>query len=103
YARGLRRPALKRTFNAGGMSEEIWSARCSSHARLLLQNDLARDFGADDFTKLAAILVALHLNLIGAFGLLGDRIGLFFVRLDRRQARVLSHDQHVPCAAVIHR
>jgi len=48
---------------------------------VLLQNQFSRVVRANDFPILAAILVSLHLHLIGAFGLLRDRISLLFVRL----------------------
>ena len=70
---------------------------------LLLEDYLSRVLGADDLTILAAVLIALHLDLVGTLDLLSERIGLLFVCLERGQARILSEDQHVPRTTIVHR
>ena len=51
----------------------------------LLEDDLSRELRSDHFPVLAPVLVTLHLDLVGAYRSLTQRIGLLFVGLDRRQ------------------
>src|SRR5215217_678403 len=67
----------------------------------LLEDYLSRIPCPNDLPVLAAVLVALHLHLVGALDLLQHRVSLFHVGLDGRQTLVLPEDQEVPLAAVI--
>src|SRR5262249_33900096 len=69
---------------------------------VLFEDYLPSVLGANDLAVLATVLVSLHLDLVGAFGLLSERIGLLLIGLDRRETGVLPQDQHVPRAAVVH-
>jgi hypothetical protein len=67
----------------------------------LLEDYLSRVSCSNDLPIFAAILVALHLHLVGALDLLQHRVSLFHVGLDGRQTLVLPQDQEVPLAAII--
>ena len=69
--------------------------------RCLPEEDLSRVLCANDLPGLATVLVALHLNLVGALDLLHQRVSLLQVGFDGRQTLILPEDQEVPLAAVV--